>query len=261
MLKNFLKLNSLKKIDVNSEDRINAHRKIINNKNLIRNVFKEYHNLFLELDEKFFDYNGKRVELGAGSYPIKESFKDVLSTDIVKTSNIDLKVDAENMPFEKNTIRSIFMQNTFHHISDPSKFFSECDRVLGSNGGIIMVEPYYGILSSLIFPFLHENESFDKKQDNWKNAALSPMKNANQALSYVVFKKNLNEFNKNFPNLEIVHHKTLNNYLRYLISGGLNFKQLLPDSFESLIKFIEFLLSPLSDQLSLFHVLVIRKNK
>jgi SAM-dependent methyltransferase len=260
MLNKLFRLNSIKKIDVNSEDRITTHRKIINNKILIKNVFKEYHELFLKLDKKYFDFDGKLVELGAGSYPIKESFKNVISTDIVKTINIDLKVDAENMPFESNSIRSIFMQNTFHHISDPEKFFRECNRVLGLNGGIVMIEPYYGILSSLIFPFLHEDEIFDKKQNKWKNSALSPMKNANQALSYVVFKKNINEFNKNFPNLELIHHKTLNNYLRYLISGGLNFKQILPDSFEPSIKFIEFLLSPLSAQLSLFHVLVIRKK-
>ena len=50
---------------------------------------------------------------------------------------------------------------------------------------------------------------------------------------------NFSEFESKFPNLKIIYQKPLNNYLRHLLSGGLNFRQLVPDYFENMLKFIE----------------------
>jgi hypothetical protein len=52
---------------------------------------------------------------------------------------------------------------------------------------------------------------------------------------------------------------TVGNYLKYLFSGGLNFHQLLPDSFNGMIGLSEMLLSPLNRWIALHHVIVIRK--
>jgi len=54
------------------------------------------------------------------------------------------------------------------------------------------------------------------------------MEGANQALSYIVFKRDVHLFLKKYPQLELVEQKVFSNYLRYLLSGGLNFRQILP---------------------------------
>jgi hypothetical protein len=54
------------------------------------------------------------------------------------------------------------------------------------------------------------------------------MEGANQALSYIVFERDRERFERLFPDLEIVEQSWIANYPRYLLSGGLNFRQLLP---------------------------------
>jgi SAM-dependent methyltransferase len=63
-----------------------------------------------------------------------------------------------------------------------------------------------------------------------------------------------------FPELEIVHRKPLTNYIRYLLSGGLNFHQLTPNWMERPLKILEFLLTPVATFFALHHVILIRKK-
>jgi hypothetical protein len=86
------------------------------------------------------------------------------------------------------------------------------------------------------------------------------MNGANQALSYIVFERDRDEFNRLFPNLEIVHQETCGNYLIYLFSGGLNFRQLWPKWAAPMLSLIQQGLSPLNRWLALHHVLVIRRR-
>ena len=53
MLRDLLGLKELEKIDVDSKKRINVHRKILETKPIIKNVFQEVHKLFINLDENY----------------------------------------------------------------------------------------------------------------------------------------------------------------------------------------------------------------
>ena len=261
MLRDLLGLKEIKKIDIDSKNRIIAHRKILEKRPIIKNIFRELHELFIYLDINYLSGDGKKIELGAGAYPIKETYSDVISTDIVDGDNIDQILDAMNMYLKPNSVRVFFGQNVFHHFPDPKKFFSEIDRVLEVGGGAILLEPYYGLISSLIYPHISATESFDKRQLAWEGEHTGPMKGANQALSYIVFKRDRDKFLNDFPNLEIKYHKTTSNYMRYLLSGGLNFKQLVPNFMERPIQFLEYLLTPFHSFAALHHVIVIKKCK
>ena len=85
------------------------------------------------------------------------------------------------------------------------------------------------------------------------------MNGANQALSYIVFIRDQKEYERKYPSLKIVHQELAGNYLKYLLSGGLNFRQLLPDSFTGFVGFLEKLISSLNRWIALHHVIVIRK--
>lgn len=65
---------------VDGSERILAPRQVLMCKRLIRDVFDEFHQLFHRLDHKYFSGEGMVVELGAGVYPVKESFPEVCST-------------------------------------------------------------------------------------------------------------------------------------------------------------------------------------
>ena len=84
--------------------------------------------------------------------------------------------------------------------------------------------------------------------------------NANQALSYIIFVRDRKTFEAEFPGLEIVKVAPLHNYLRYFLSGGLNFKQLLPDFMIPVLRGLETLLQPVAYVTGLHHQIVIRKK-
>jgi len=167
------------------------------------------------------------IELGAGVLPMKLNFPDVKSTDIVEAEHLDGVLDATNLELGDETVDAIFLQNTFHHIPDPSSFFAECTRVLKMGGRIIILDPYFNYISSILYPNLFKSESFDK-QGSWIDANLHPMIGANQALSYIVFQRDRKKFETLHPDLKILSGTPHTSGLRYLLSGGINFHKIAP---------------------------------
>jgi SAM-dependent methyltransferase len=215
--------------------------------------------LFRKLEERFLTGEGMKVELGAGISPVRDSYPEVLATDILAAPHLDKVVDAETMDFSNNSVKVIYGQNCFHHFPHPDRFFKELDRVLVKGGGAILLEPYYGPFASFLYKRLFSTEGFDKTFLSWETPVAGPMNGANQALSYIVFIRDKKLYEEKYPNLEVVHQVTVGNYLRYLLSGGLNFRQILPDSFAGVIALLEMALSPLNSWIALHHVIVIRK--
>ena len=247
-------------IDVDGENRLELHRKMLGKKRMLREVFTEFHHLFRKLDRQFFSGKGLEVELGAGVSPMRDSYPEVLATDIVNAHDLDMVINAEAMDFADNSVRTIYGQNCFHHFPHPDQFFHELDRVLVPGGGAILLEPYYGPFATFLFKRLFSTEGFDKFYPSWETPSVGPMNGANQALSYIVFIRDRAKFELKHPSLTIIHKQLAGNYLKYLLSGGLNFRQLLPDSITGVVTGVERLISPFNRWFALHHVVVIRKN-
>lgn len=247
-------------LDVDSPDRLTIHGRILAGKPMLHGVFRSFHQLFDTLDKRFLSGTGLRLELGAGVAPMRDSFADVLATDIVDAVGLDMTIDAEHMALEPASVRVIFGQNCFHHFPHPELFFHELERVLVPGGGAILLEPAYGPFASFIYKRLFKSEGFDKEFPDWHTPASGPMHGANQALSYIVFIRDRAQFTRDFPDLKIVHQQFCDNYLQYLYSGGLNFRQLLPDWALPALKLKEWLLTPLLPTLALHHIIVLRKK-
>lgn len=247
-------------IDIDGDDRLIVHRKILTSKPMLRSVFVEFHRLFHELDRKHLSGNGLRVELGAGVAPMQETYPDVLATDVVPGLHLDRVINAEDMELPDGSVRVFFGQNCFHHFPHPDRFFSELDRVLVPGGGAILLEPYYGPFAEYLFKRLFATEGFDKSYPLWDVPVAGPMNGANQALSFVVFVRDRSRFERTHPSLEIVHEGRVGNYLKYLLSGGLNFRPLWPNAMSPVVSVFQWILSPFNRWLCLHHVVVIRKK-
>ena len=68
------------------------------------------------------------------------------------------------------------------------------------------------------------------------------------------------EFEKKFPNLKIMHTEICQNYWLYLASGGLNFKQIVPNSLLPLIRLTQKLTTPIDTICGLHHIIVLQKK-
>ncbi|WP_250886163.1 class I SAM-dependent methyltransferase [Pseudomonas brassicacearum] len=227
---------------------------------MLREVFVEFHHAFHRLADRYFKVEGLEVELGAGIAPMRNSYPEVLATDIVATEKLDRALNAEAMSLDDQSARAFYGQNCFHHFPHPDRFFTELQRTLRIGGGAILIEPFHGPFAAFLYKRLFKSEGFDMHFPSWETPSTGPMNGANQALSYIVFVRDRQAFERKYPGLEIVHQEICGNYLRYLISGGLNFRQLLPDALIPVLKVVEKLLYPLRRVLALHHIVVIRRK-
>ena len=261
MLSDILREPSLKTIDIATSDRITAHRKILEAKPIMRSVCRETYALCADLDLRLFTGAGRRIELGAGASFMKDFFPDVSITDLLPAPHLDEVMDAQAMTNVKDSfVRAFFGIHCFHHLPEPRKFLAELMRTLSPGGGCVLVEPYFGFFARQLFPRLFPTEGFDMTQAAWETPRAATGEYANQALSYNVFFRDRAIFESAFPGLEIVYADQLTSYPRYLLSGGLNFRSLVPRSSTPILKGLEKVLSPLRSVLAVHHVIVLRKR-
>src|SRR5262249_32823729 len=149
----------------------------------------------------------------------------------------------------------------FHHLPDPYRFLAEVARVCRPGGGTVMIDPFYGPFASFVYKRLFTSEHFDRSGPATVVTG-GPISGANQALSYIVFVRvrDRERLARQFPGLELVAMEPITNYVRYMVSGGLNFRQLLPDEMIPSLKRVEAVLSPLRRLLALHQLIVVRKR-
>jgi SAM-dependent methyltransferase len=213
------------------------------------------------MDLRYFgDVHGIRLELGTGAGFIKTLYPDVITSDVKPLPHVDLVAKAQCLPIRSAAVRAIYAINVFHHVSDPRAYFREVLRVLLPGGGVVMIEPYHGAMARLVYRRLFTMESFNPDARGWANPTSGPASGANQALSYIVFKRDRKLFEEDFPVLRIIADEPHSN-LAYLASGGVNFRQLLPDRIIVGLLCLEKHLPWLRTGLSFLHTIVLRKER
>lgn len=248
-------------LDLEGAARLEWHRSVLARKRMTREVFLECHALLRSLGRRYLTGEGVSIEVGAGAAPMRDLDPAVLSADVVFGPHLNLVLDAQRIGLRARSVRVLYAQNAFHHFPEPERFFGELERVLCPGGGAVLLDPFHGPAATFLFKRLFRSEGFDKTSPSWETPVLGPMNGANQALSYLVFVRDRGLFEERFPTLRIVHREPVGNYLRYLASGGLNFRQLLPDGSIPALRLVERALRPLRSLLALHHVIVLRKSE
>lgn len=261
-LRNWLVEPETRSLDINSVDVSEAHRRVLLKKRMLRELFGGFYRRCRKADERYFGRTpGDRLEIGSGSSIIKEYYPDVVTSDIKPLPFVDMAAPAEKLPLPDASLRAVYGINVFHHIPDPSAFFSELLRVVHPGGGAVLIEPYYGPLARWLFAHLHAEEGFDAEMPGWCNTQqVGPCSRVNQALSYIVFRRDHAEYRRRFPDLELVIDRP-HTHLMYFLSGGVNFRQLAPDFTTPLVRAAEAVLSPLNRLIALQHTIVLRRAK
>lgn len=249
-------------LDVDGSDRIRVHREIVARKPLLREVFTEVYSHCHELDLHLLSGEGARVEVGAGSSFMADVLPGVRSSDVGFERHLALAADAQRLPFRDETLRAVYGINCFHHFPEPDRFFSELTRALVPGGGAVLVDPYFGPVARWFYSRLFEQEHFNPAQGSWSAdpGALTTMRGANQALSYIVFVRDRELLLRGHPDLEVVHQAPLGNALRYLLSGGVNFRSLWPAAGAGILRRLEAPWALGRPAFALHHAIVVRKR-
>jgi SAM-dependent methyltransferase len=252
----------VRSVDVDAPEFLSMHAQILREKPILHGTFLDFYRQMSRLCDTYVTGNGREVELGSGAGFFPEVRPVVEKSDIRTLPGIPLVLDAQKMDLPDRSVRCIYAINVFHHLPEPDLFFGELKRVLTPGGGCILVEPHGGPASAALHRRLHKDEYFDPHAIEWSNANIrGPLSGANQALSHIVFERDLMKFEREHGReLNLVHREYCTNSLRYLVSGGLNFRQLMPSATAGVLRKIEEVLSPAAKSWTFHHALVLKRK-
>ena len=234
---------------------VDVHARIIQRKPFLRRLYLEW---YRTLRDAIASENGRMVvELGSGGGFIKEVIPDALTSDVLEVPALDLQFSAHEMPFGNSSLDAVVMIDVLHHIPDVTQFFSELQRCLRVDGKVVMIEPANTPWGRFVYQHFH-HEPFEPSQ-GWKLAEGGPMSSANGAIPWIVFVRDRERFELEFPELKLVrlHPHTP---LRYLLSGGVSMRQLMPSWTFSIVSAAERLLTPIHRLIGMFYVIELRKT-
>jgi SAM-dependent methyltransferase len=252
----------LRGVDPDGPEFTLTHRRILQRKPLARAVFEGFYRRCRNADVAHFAgcRASTRVELGSGAGILKAVFPDVYTSDVKLLPFIDFVARGEELPFEAASLRAVYAINVLHHVSQPRTFFRELTRAIAPGGGVVMIEPYYGPLAQLLFRHLFTSEGYEPRARGWPDHDRhAPATGANQALSYIILRRDRAIWEEEFPDLELVVDEP-HTHLSYLLSGGVNFRQLVPSGLARGVAQLERVMAPLDRWIALQHTLVVRRK-
>lgn len=230
------------------------HAEIVQKKPFLKKIYADFYRQFAK---SVPEHAGKvLVELGSGGGFIKQLIPGVITSDILELPNVDKVFSAMDMPFEDATVDAFFMFDVLHHITNPRAFFREALRCLKAGGKVVMIEPANTLWSRFIYKNFHR-EDFDTHA-GWELQKQGPVSQGNGAIPWIIFSRDRRLFEKEFPAFIIVKMQN-HTPLRYLLSGGFMLRQLVPSFTYSLIKAIEYILSPAKNYLGMFQTIELEK--
>lgn len=253
-------LNRLKLSEVSGSENLNdlelskLHLEIIKKKGFLKKIYLDFYSQLA--DSVKYAENQSILELGSGGGFIKEVYPDIITSDVLELPTVDKIFSACQMPFEDGSLDAIMMIDVLHHIPDVRAFFREATRCLKPGGRMAMIEPANTLWARFIYQHFH-HEDFDPKAE-WEFPSSGPLSTANGALPWIVFHRDRAIFQQEFPKLKILTCQC-HTPLRYLISGGLTLKQLVPSWCYSAIKGLEFCLTPLNRLIGMFQTIVLER--
>ena len=230
------------------------HAEIVQKKAFLKKLYVDFYTQFKNLIPE--PETRALVELGSGGGFIKEVIGNVITSDILELPNVDKVFSALDMPFEDTSVDAFFMFDVLHHITDPGAFFKEAIRCLKPSGKIVMIEPANTLWARFIYKNFH-HELFDPEAQ-WRLKEQGPVSHGNGAIPWIIFSRDRQIFEEEFPQLRIVSMRN-HTPLRYLLSGGLTLRQLVPSFAYPVIKAIEYILSPAKNLLGMFQTIELEK--
>jgi SAM-dependent methyltransferase len=229
-------------------------KRIIASKPFLKAIYDEWYGM---LAQKVPSGEGLAVELGSGGGYAVQIIPGLVTSDVFVLPGIQLVCNAQAMPFADGVLRAIVMTNVLHHIPKVRLFFAEATRCLRPGGEILMIEPWVTPWSRLIYKKFHE-EPFDPDAVDWEFAGTGPLSDANVALPWIVFARDEKRFHEKFPNLRIECVRPFLPF-RYLLSGGVAMRSLMPGFTHGAWASVERLMEPQMGRVGMFALVAVRR--
>src|SRR5213596_3857867 len=167
------------------------------------------------------------LEIGSGTSLLKQFLSNVVTSDVLNLDYLDLVFDCHEIDkldaIKDNSLDVITLTNVLHHLKSPIAFLKRAAKKLKSGGKVIATEPFFSVLSTVIFKYLHhEPVDFQISQPELGEVQ-GPLASANIALPWLIFFRRrewLQRLNDNFDVTDLAVRPFT--ALSYMISGGIS---------------------------------------
>jgi SAM-dependent methyltransferase len=173
------------------------------------------------------------LEIGSGTSPLKRFYSNVVTSDVLELDYLDLVFDCHEVDklvrIEDNSLDAITLTNVLHHLKRPIDFLNAAAAKLKPGGKVIATEPYFSVLSSFIFKYLHHEPIAFRISEPELDEVKGPLASANIALPWLIFCRRrdwLERLNENYD----VHGLSVRHFsaLSYMMTGGISRKFPIP---------------------------------
>jgi SAM-dependent methyltransferase len=256
LLRRFFERPETRGLSVDDPSTTLARRRILQEKPFLRKIYLEwYETLLAALPPS----GGRVLELGSGAAFLKDLLPELLTSEIVAWEGVSLVAEAQRLPLRDASLRGIVMTNVFHHLGDCRAFLREAARTIRPGGVVAMIEPWVTPWSRLVYGHLH-HEPFVPEAAAWEFPVKGPLSDANGALPWIVFDRDLHLFEREFPEWRI-ERIAPSMPVRYLLSGGLSKRSLMPGSAFGFWRAAEAATGPLMPRLAMFASIALRRQE
>jgi SAM-dependent methyltransferase len=222
-------------------------KQIINSKPILKAIYDQWYTM---LTRELPQGDGYVLELGSGGGYCADFIPGLITSEVFSSPGVQIVADAQRMPFADESLRAIVMTDVLHHMPDVRRFFAESARCLRPGGKIVMVEPWVTWWSRIIYTHLHA-EPFRPDSPDWTFASSGPLSGANSALPWIIFVRDRGLFEAEYPQFSIEQIRPFLPF-RYLVSGGVGLRSLVPGFTNSAWVGLERLLDSQMPRLGMF---------
>jgi SAM-dependent methyltransferase len=242
-------------LDIDNPQTTQLRRRIIREKVFLRQIYAEWYQAIVDA---LPTTQGTVLELGSGAGFLDEFIPGLVTSEVFECPELDIVLNGLVLPFAANSLRGVVMTDVLHHLPEPRRFFTEAARCVRRDGVIVLVEPWVTRWSQLIYTRLH-HEPFRPEAIEWEFPPSGPLSGANGALPWIIFARDRAQFAREFPMWQI-ESITLMMPFRYLISGGVSLRSLMPGWSFGFWRWLESQLMPWMDNLAMFGQVVLRRQ-
>lgn len=173
------------------------------------------------------------LEIGSGTSPLKQFLSNVVTSDVLDLDYLDLVFDCHEIDkleaVKDNSLDVITLTNVLHHLKNPIAFLNRAASKLKSGGKVIATEPFFSVLSTFIFKYLHHEAVDFRISEPELSEVQGPLASANIALPWLIFFQNaewLQRLNDNFD-LTTFSARPFS-ALSYMVTGGISHRLPVP---------------------------------
>jgi SAM-dependent methyltransferase len=244
----------------------------VREKPFLRRLYVDWYRALAAAVPRPADEHDMALELGSGGGFLAETglIPALITSDVFPVPGVDRVIDARRLPMPDASLRAIVMVDVLHHIAEPRVFLREASRCVRPGGVMTMIEPWVTPWSRLVYTRLH-HEPFRPDAASWEFPSTGALSGANGALPWILFARDREQFHREFPGWQgspAAEDRGRSRPasirpmmpLRYLISGGVSMRSLMPGWSYPLWSAIEGAAGPLLGLTAMFAHVTLRRE-